>query len=85
MLNTYSANELREWRAYFSIYPFKEDRADMRAGIIASTLANVNRGKGQSAYEPKDFIVEYNKPQIQVISRSKLVGKLSQLKSRLGK
>lgn len=34
--------------------------SDRRAGIIASTIANVNRGKGKKAYKPEDFMPKYN-------------------------
>ena len=29
---------------------------DWRMGVIASTIANVMRGKGQKAYTPQDFM-----------------------------
>ena len=38
------------------MYPFGDERADLQAGIVASTIANVNRGKNTSAYKPEDFM-----------------------------
>ena len=47
---------MTEWQIYEAIEPFGEQRADLRAGIIASTIANVNRGKGQKAFTATDFM-----------------------------
>ena len=37
-----SAREFYEWQAYFTIYPFSEDREDLRAALIAHTIANTS-------------------------------------------
>jgi hypothetical protein len=31
-------------------------RADLRAGIVASTLANIHRAENQRPFEPQDFM-----------------------------
>jgi hypothetical protein len=41
--------------AYASIEPFGEERADVRAGIIASVIANVNRDRKK---RPEPFSVQ---------------------------
>lgn len=46
--------------AFYSISPFGDDREDLRTGIVSSTIANVNRGKGKS-FTPQDFIPQFNK------------------------
>ena len=48
--------ELYEWMAFYRIEPFGEERADLRAGIVASVLANANRRKGAKAFMPRDFM-----------------------------
>jgi len=48
--------------AYFSIEPFGEHAAYWRAGLIAATIANVNRGKRQRALKPEDFMPPEPKP-----------------------
>ncbi len=48
--------ELQEWMAFYRIEPFGGERADLRAGIIASTIFNVNRGKRGRASKPTDFM-----------------------------
>ena len=35
--------------------PFGPERGDIHVGIVASTIANVNRGKGQPAYKDTEF------------------------------
>lgn len=56
------SRELTEWMAYAMIEPFGEDRADLRAGIIASTFANVHRPNSQQAYVPADFMAYVDQP-----------------------
>ena len=53
-----SHTEFREWCLYYQIEPWGEDRADLRAGIVASTVANVYaRWVGdETSYRPIDFM-----------------------------
>lgn len=51
-----SSSEFTEWLAFAELEPFGEWRADLRAGIIASTVANVNRSADSEALTPKDFM-----------------------------
>ena len=48
-----------EWIAYSKIEPFGEDAAFWRAGMVASTSANIWRGRGQAAFKPADFMPHY--------------------------
>lgn len=52
--------EFAEWLAYHGLEPFGEERDDLRAGIVASTIANVNRGKRAKAYKPEDFMPKFD-------------------------
>ena len=56
--------ELAEWMAYYTLDPWGTQRDDLQAGIIASTIANANSGKGR-AFQPIDFMpyAEGNKAQ----------------------
>ena len=45
--------------AYDSLEPFGEERADLRMGVIASTIANVNRGKNTKAFSAQDFMPKF--------------------------
>lgn len=60
LLGRISARELSEWMAYAQVEPFGEKRADLRAGIVASTMANIHRGKRQ-AFKPDDFMPEFER------------------------
>lgn len=59
------SEEISEWVAMYRIMPFGEERSDLRAGIIASTTANVMRGKGGKVFSPSDFMPNFEpkKPQ----------------------
>lgn len=39
--------------------PMGGEREDLRSGIIAATIANVNRGKDSSPFEPSDFMPKF--------------------------
>jgi hypothetical protein len=58
---TMSGRELTEWMAYDSLEPFGEQRADLRSGIVASTIANCHRSRGP-AFKPQDFMPFVEKP-----------------------
>ena len=61
LLTEMSSLQLAEWLAFFQLEPWGEERADLRAGIIASTIANVNRSpKRKKAYEPKEFMPQFD-------------------------
>ena len=51
--------EFLEWQAYALLEPFGEERGDLRAGIVASTIANVNRGRSTKPYRPRDFMPQF--------------------------
>jgi hypothetical protein len=59
MLSEMGANHFWEWVAFAKLEPFTEERADLRTGIIASTIANIHRGKRRKAYKPKDFMPQF--------------------------
>lgn len=60
LLNELSSQQLAEWLAFFQLEPWGEERADLRAGIVASTIANVNRpAKRKKAFEPKEFMPQF--------------------------
>jgi hypothetical protein len=64
MLERMSWQEFLEWQEYYGLEPFGEERADLRSGIVASVLANVNRDpkKRSKPFEPTDFMPYYEKP-----------------------
>lgn len=52
-------SEFYEWMILEKIEPFGEYGDYLRAGIIASTIANVNRGKDTKAFKPQDFMPKF--------------------------
>ena len=59
LLARISSRELTEWALYAEMEPFGETRADLRAGIVASTMANLYRQKGSKALTPADFMPKF--------------------------
>ena len=57
LLSRCDSYELAEWAAYHSIEPIGGIRGDLQSGIIASTIANVNRGKNSKSFSPSDFML----------------------------
>lgn len=52
----------RDWIEYYSIEPFNEERADLRAGIVAATVANcLARKKGDPEFRATQFMPKYEK------------------------
>lgn len=61
MLARVSSSELTAWIAYERVTgPLGPARADLQAGIVASTVANANRSKGRRAV-PADFIPTWDR------------------------
>lgn len=59
MLSEISSAQFAEWLAYSRLEPWGEDRDDLRMGIMASVIANSNRGKGKKPYKPQDFMPDF--------------------------
>lgn len=61
LLAEMSSSQLAEWIAFYQLEPWGEERADLRAGIVASTIANVNRSQKQKKpYKPDDFMPRFD-------------------------
>lgn len=57
MLSRMSAAELTEWMAFYKLEPFGDERADLRAGVVAATIVNVHRtSKNDPIAQPMDFM-----------------------------
>ncbi len=58
LLERIDSRELTEWAVFFSLEPWGTEVEDWRAGLIAATIANVNRDPKQrrQPYEPSDFM-----------------------------
>ena len=61
LLASISSRELTEWQAFYQLEPFGEERDDLRAGIVASTVANTARDPKQhrEPFLPRDFMPRF--------------------------
>ena len=58
--------EFQEWCLYYQIEPWGEDRSDLRAGIVASTIANYagkERATDAPPALPADFMPYLDRPE----------------------
>lgn len=80
MLDELSWFELLEWMEFADLEPFDEERADMRAGSICATIANVNRDpkKRAAAFTAADFALSFGDKQRprQTWQQQKAIGQL---------
>ena len=58
LLERLTWRQLLGWMAYYRLDPWGQERSDLRAGIVASTIANVYRGK-RRPLQPKDFMPHF--------------------------
>lgn len=54
-----SSREFAEWLAYHRIEPWGPVRGDLRAAMVAKTVADVHRGKDQEPYPISDFLLRF--------------------------
>lgn len=52
--------EFQEHWADYRIEPWGELRGDLQAGVIASTIANSNRGEDTPPFKPSDFMLDFD-------------------------
>lgn len=72
MLAAMTPSQLGEWLAYYEIDPWGEQRADLRAAIVATEIhraAGSRRSDGQPI-EPKQFMRFIDQPQQKPVSQS---------------
>ena len=65
LLRRISSAELSEWAAYYALEPFGEERADLRSGIVAATVANASRSEKQQPYSPADFMPQFDAERVE--------------------
>jgi hypothetical protein len=55
------SREFSEWLAYWHLEPWGEGRADLRTGILTSTLANIHRSRETRPFTPSDFMPTFDR------------------------
>ena len=63
LLGEISSRQFAEWMTWYGIEPFGEQRADLRAAIVAAVVSNRWRNKHEKALRPLDFMPFYKKRQ----------------------
>lgn len=61
LLSRISSAELTEWQAFYRLEPWGTEIDDLRAGIVSSVVANVNRDpkKQRRPFKPQDFMPKW--------------------------
>jgi len=54
-----TAQEFQDWKAFYLVEPFGNTREDLRAGVIAATIANTFKKKSATRIKPADFFPDY--------------------------
>lgn len=85
MLAGMTSRQLTEWMAFAALEPFGDERADLRMGILASVIANVNRDPKRRAqpYEPKDFLPRFEEEEPEE-NQAKMLQKVEMLNVLFG-
>lgn len=56
LLREIDSRDITDYLAYYQIEPFGTEQDYIQAGIVASTIANVNRSKNTQPFKPYDFV-----------------------------
>lgn len=48
-----------QWKEYFSIFPFSEDRQDLRMAVLASVIYNTSGKTFKSTLGPSTFLFDF--------------------------
>lgn len=73
------SREFSEWQAFWQMEPWGEGRGDLRAGIIASTMANLWRGADTPPFTPQDFMPQLDRQSTEADDPDTLIAQQQQL------
>lgn len=62
MMSEISVHEFREWRAYYDLEPFGEERQDLRIGSLVATILNIARKRGKPPISVRDGTIKVGEP-----------------------
>lgn len=78
-----TAQQVAEWRAFYSLEPLGERRADAQAALLACTMRNIWRGKNAAAAKLGDFMLDFE-PRLREQSEDEMKRVLIQLTGMMG-
>ena len=58
-----TAQEFGEWMAFYQLHPFGPPGDWFRTGVVASTIANVNRAANTEPFTAADFMPRRSEPE----------------------
>lgn len=61
MLERMSSAEISEWMAFYTLEPFGSEASYIGHAIVAATVANRHRNKGEKAHKMTEFIPDFRK------------------------
>lgn len=73
---TVSARELDDWFAYWNLEPWGAYRDNLHMATLTALTFNINRGNGQQAKKPEDFMYREHVPANDEIKTLKFVAEL---------
>ncbi len=79
-----SSREIVYWLAYFRLDPWGEERADVRAGVMALSALTPWRGKDAEALEPLDLLPDWSGERAERKRREKNEGMVAWIKAMSG-
>lgn len=86
MLASISGEQFSEWMAYAWLEPFGEERSDLRMGILAALIANVNRDPDKTpVFTPLDFMPKFDALPEEPPSREEVAAKVEAIFSALAR
>jgi hypothetical protein len=72
LLATVSSEELTLWKAFDTREPIGDTRMDFGFGVVASTVANVNRKPHSETFKPSDFMPLLPKPAVPLAQKVRM-------------
>jgi hypothetical protein len=63
----------------------RERAAVLRAGLVASAVYNVHRGKNQKAVQPRDFLRDDTKRSVQILPPEQMVSTMDKWMSQVNR
>jgi len=76
MMARISSAEITEWMAFAALEPFGSEANYIGHAITASTVANVNRGKGRRALKVDEFMPKFEKKAAQSVDEMMQVAQM---------
>lgn len=84
LLQSMSADIFAEWAAYYELEPWGGERGDLRAGIVASVIANTHRHKDHRPFTPHDFMPTFDAAQVEAQPWEVLLDKAKAITAAMG-